>query len=207
MDNVRVVIHSPDQLTRIGLACALSMGGSVQVLGPRDPGRAQVLLYATTRFESASATRLRREAVELDVPVVLVVDDLEEGDMLTAVRCGVVAVMLRSTMSVDRLTECVVGAAAGGAMLPSDALGSLLGQVRNLWEGLVEQRGLNELGLSQRELDVLRLLADGHDTSEISDKLAYSERTIKNILSTVLSRLGLRNRTHAVAIAIRSGLV
>lgn len=209
MDSVRVVIDSPDHLSRIGLAHLLEieMGGKVEVLGPGDPARAHVLMYATHRFDPASATRLRRKAVELGVPVVLVVDDLDEGDLLTTVQCRVVAVVLRSTLAIDSLTDYVVCAAAGGAVMPADMLGNLLTQVRKLRDELIAQRGMNGLGLSQREVDVLRLLADGHDTREIGAKLAYSERTIKNVLSTVMNRLGLRNRTHAVASAIRSGLM
>jgi DNA-binding NarL/FixJ family response regulator len=58
-----------------------------------------------------------------------------------------------------------------------------------------------------RELDILRLLADGLDTVEIAHRLHYSERTIKNIIHTMLGRLELRNRPHAVAFAIRHGLL
>jgi len=53
----------------------------------------------------------------------------------------------------------------------------------------------------------LRLLADGMDTGQIAQRLSYSERTVKNILQGMLTRLGLRNRTHAVAHAIRLGLI
>jgi DNA-binding NarL/FixJ family response regulator len=61
--------------------------------------------------------------------------------------------------------------------------------------------------LSPRELRVLRLLADGYRTSEIARELAYSERTIKHSISALTSRLQLRNRTQAVAIAVREGLI
>jgi DNA-binding NarL/FixJ family response regulator len=54
---------------------------------------------------------------------------------------------------------------------------------------------------------VLRLLADGHDTAEVGRQLYYSERTVKNIVHDVTSRLDLRNRTHAVAYALRQGLI
>jgi DNA-binding NarL/FixJ family response regulator len=54
---------------------------------------------------------------------------------------------------------------------------------------------------------VLRLLADGCDTAEVGRRLFYSERTVKNIIHDVTSRLELRNRVHAVAYAIREGLI
>jgi DNA-binding NarL/FixJ family response regulator len=61
--------------------------------------------------------------------------------------------------------------------------------------------------LAPREIDVLRLVADGYDTGEIATKLAYSERTVKNVLHDVTTRLQLRNRSHAVAFALREGLI
>ena len=60
---------------------------------------------------------------------------------------------------------------------------------------------------SRREVDVLRLLAEGYDTADIADALAYSERTIKNVIHDVTSRLQLRNRSHAVAVAMRTGVI
>jgi DNA-binding NarL/FixJ family response regulator len=62
-------------------------------------------------------------------------------------------------------------------------------------------------GLTQRELRVLRLLADGCSTSEIARELCYSERTIKNAIQAMTARLQLRNRSHAVAYALRQGLI
>ena len=67
--------------------------------------------------------------------------------------------------------------------------------------------GLTFNGLATREIEVLRLVADGCDTHEIADKLAYSERTVKNVLHDVTTRLQLRNRSHAVAYALRQGLI
>jgi DNA-binding NarL/FixJ family response regulator len=62
-------------------------------------------------------------------------------------------------------------------------------------------------GLTARELKVLRLLADGLDSAEVAQQLYYSERTIKSIIHDVTNRLNLRNRTHAVAYALRQGLI
>ncbi len=61
--------------------------------------------------------------------------------------------------------------------------------------------------LRARELDVLALVADGLSTREVARTLAYSERTIKNILQDLTTRFGLRNRTQAVAWALRNGLI
>lgn len=68
-------------------------------------------------------------------------------------------------------------------------------------------RGLTASGLETREVDVLRLIAEGLDTAEIADRMKYSERTVKNILYAMMTRLNLRNRSHAVAYAMRSGII
>jgi DNA-binding CsgD family transcriptional regulator len=62
-------------------------------------------------------------------------------------------------------------------------------------------------GPSDRELRVLRLLSEGCDTREIAHRLCYSERTVKNVIQDVTRRFGLRNRSHAVAFALRQGLI
>jgi DNA-binding NarL/FixJ family response regulator len=72
---------------------------------------------------------------------------------------------------------------------------------------VLDPHGLTAAGLYTREVDVLRLLAEGMDTLEIAQRLNYSERTVKNIIHGVLSRLKLRNRSHAVAYALRNGVM
>jgi DNA-binding NarL/FixJ family response regulator len=90
---------------------------------------------------------------------------------------------------------------------PPDLLGRLLDQVGQTAAAVLAPRGLTFSGMTERELAVLRLLADGLDTTEIGRQLYYSERTVKNIVHDVTSRLDLRNRTHAVAYALRQGLI
>jgi DNA-binding NarL/FixJ family response regulator len=62
-------------------------------------------------------------------------------------------------------------------------------------------------GLTARDVAVLRLLAEGQSTAGIADNLAYSESTIKNVIHDIVCHLGARNRAHAVAMAIRSGVI
>jgi DNA-binding NarL/FixJ family response regulator len=61
--------------------------------------------------------------------------------------------------------------------------------------------------MADREIEVLRHLSEGKDTTEIAEAMAYSERTIKNIIHDVTTRLKLRNRSHAVAYAMKSGII
>jgi len=72
---------------------------------------------------------------------------------------------------------------------------------------VLENRGATTSGFSIREVDVLRLMADGLDTHQIGKELGYSERTIKNIIYTFTTRVRLRNRSHAVFYAMRAGVI
>jgi DNA-binding NarL/FixJ family response regulator len=91
--------------------------------------------------------------------------------------------------------------------VPADLLGQLLAQVERVQRDVLRPKGLAEPLLAPRERDVLRLLAEGLDTAAIAERLSYSERTVKNIVQAVLSRLSLRNRAHAVAYAMRVGVI
>jgi DNA-binding NarL/FixJ family response regulator len=91
--------------------------------------------------------------------------------------------------------------------MPPDLLGKLMQQVGSGRTDEPANATRTFGGLSQRELGVLRQLADGYKTIEIAMELAYSERTIKNSIQALTARLHLRNRSHAVAYAVRQGLI
>jgi DNA-binding NarL/FixJ family response regulator len=134
--------------------------------------------------------------------VVLVVARLDDQGLLSAVEAGICGLLRRSEATPERLV-----AASGEGLMPPDLLGRLLHQVGRLQRQVLTPRGITLAGLTTRELSVLRLVAEGDDTSEIAVKLSYSQRTIKNVLHDLTTRLNLRNRTHAVAYAIREGWI
>jgi DNA-binding NarL/FixJ family response regulator len=113
----------------------------------------------------------------------------------------------RSEASCERLVAAVGAAASGEGSVPPDLLGRLLDQVGRLQRQVLAPRGLTFTGLTEREICVLKLVAEGHETSEIAQQLAFSERTIKNVIHDLTTRLNLRNRTHAVAYALKQGLI
>src|SRR5256885_590099 len=149
------------------------------------------------------------EAVALVVTgrVVLIAGELEDTEILTAVEGGVCAVARRADTTPDVLVRLVKAASAGEGALPPDLLGRLLNRVSRLQRHVLEPRGLHLAGITNRETEVLRLVASGLSTKEIADKLCYSQRTVKSILHDVTNRFQLRNRSHAVAYALREGLI
>ncbi|MDP9239038.1 MAG: response regulator transcription factor [Actinomycetota bacterium] len=139
--------------------------------------------------------------------VVLVVTRIDDGGLLAAIEAGACGVLRRAEASPERLVTAVRTAAAGDGTVPPDLLGRLLDQVGQLQRNVLSPRGLSFSGVSDREAQVLRLVADGFDTAHIARQLSYSERTVKNVLHDVTARLQLRNRSHAVAYALRAGII
>lgn len=72
---------------------------------------------------------------------------------------------------------------------------------------MLAPRGLSTSGLTPREVEVLRLMADGKDMNDIAGELTHAEGTVKNVVYALTSRLNLRNRVHAVAYALRMGII
>ncbi|MGW5645795.1 helix-turn-helix domain-containing protein [Saccharopolyspora sp. NPDC003752] len=140
--------------------------------------------------------------------LVLIADDLRHAELLTAIEHGLIVLVPRREMTTKtRLLQAISDACEGRGDLPAQQLGAVLQGMKQLQEITLGPRDLKLSGLSSREIEVFRLLADGLDTGEIAEKLMYSERTVKNVLHGLMSRLGLRNRAHAVAYALRHGLI
>jgi DNA-binding NarL/FixJ family response regulator len=129
------------------------------------------------------------------------------SSLLSALEAGARGVLRRNQATPENLLEAIRAAAGGEGALSPDLLGRLLDQVGRLQRQVLNPRGLSFAVLTDREIKVLKLLADGLDTAEVGRRLFYSERTVKNIVHDVTSRLNLRNRTQAVAYALRQGLI
>ena len=207
MEHVRVALQAIDPLSHAGLAALLRFRNDVQVLRAAQRADADVLVAAAEKLTPDVVAQLRRAAAEVRVPIVLVVQEVAEAELMTAVECGVVAILPRAAVTAERLAHSVRAAAAGGAVMPPKLVGELLKQVDRMQRDVLAPNGLTGSGLTAREIDVLRLMADGFDTNEIAGKLCYSERTVKNVIYGVTHRLKLRNRSHAVAYALRAGMI
>jgi DNA-binding NarL/FixJ family response regulator len=199
---VRVAVSAADPITGRGVISCLTGRPDVEVVPNSRPPAADVLVFAADPVTAESLTALRALTRDRPLPVVLLTTELAEGDLVTAVDCRVVAVLPRGSTTPEALADAVLAAAGGGGVLPPDLLGTLLAQVRRL-----RAEAAASGALAPREAQVIRLLADGLDTAQIAEVLSYSERTVKNVLYGVLNRLNLRNRPHAVAYALRNGLI
>lgn len=176
----------------------------VEVLTEAELARARVLVLATQTWNETQLNALRQVRGP-GVRVVVVTEWFDEDSILAAAQTGVVCVLPNTQVTRGRLAAAVCAAANGAALLPRRLQGALLRQLDTLHTGLLEPSGWTLAGLGPRELDVIRLLADGYHTDEIAARLSVSEGTVKNALTAAMKRLGLTNRTHIVAYALRTG--
>ncbi|MET9660862.1 response regulator transcription factor [Streptomyces sp. NPDC006510] len=208
MERITVALRAQDPISQAGVASQLRTRPEVSVMdwgeGDASP---QIVIVVVDAVDEAVLTMLRHIQRTSTSRTVLVTTDIDEQKLVSAAECGVAGVVRRSESTPEHLVQVIRTVARGEGHLPSDLLGRLLEEVGRLQGQVLGPRGLHFTGLAAREVDVLRLVAEGYDTADIATKLAYSERTIKNVLHSVMTRLQLRNRSHAVAYAMRQGLI
>ena len=206
-DRIPVSIHTNDPITRAGLATELRQCSEIELVDPPLGGSAQVVVFAVDPVTEPDLELIRGVRLKDGAQVVLVVSFLSDDDLLAIVESGVCSVVWRWEATTAWLTKTVLKAAEGDAALPPDLLNRLLKQVGRLKQQLLRPQALPPSGLSERERRVLRLAANGFGNDEIAAELAYSRRTVAGVLHDVTVRYELRNRAHAVAFAIREGLI
>lgn len=200
-------IHSDDPITRTGLATELRQRAEIELVDPPLGGSARVVVFALGALTESAFDLIRTVRARDGAQAVLVVSALSDDDLLNVVELGVCSVVWRWEATATSLTQAVLRAAAGDAALPADLLTRLLKQMTRLQQHVLRPQGLTLGGLSDRERRVLRMAAEGFGTDEIAGELAYSKRTVSSVLHDVTVRYQLRNRTHAVAFAIREGMI
>ena len=206
-DRIRVAVHARDPISREGAHSQLRRYPEIDLREESESGPGMVLLVIEDALDEAVLTRLRRLVRSEGARAVLVVSALREAELLDVIECGVGAIVWRHEATATRLVQAVLAAARGDGDMPSDLLGRLITQVGTLHRNAAGRSGAPASGLTPREVDVLRLVAEGLDTAEIAKKLSYSERTVKNVMHGLTTRLHLRNRAHAVAQALREGYI
>ncbi|UKD51790.1 LuxR C-terminal-related transcriptional regulator [Amycolatopsis sp. FU40] len=206
----RVAIIANDPISGEGAAAYLRGTPRYAVMAPSEVPRADVLLVIVPEVREktlADLARIRRTALVADVRVVLVADRIEKAELGRLGGFGLSALLYRGSATREKILDAL--AARAPSAEPEDARATRLADEFRTSEGEARYpRGfLDRHRLQSREVEILGLLADGFGTVEIADRMAYSERTIKNIISTLLVRFDLRNRSHAVAYALRTGII
>jgi DNA-binding NarL/FixJ family response regulator len=207
MTRIPVAVYAEDPVLKAGITHQLRPRPEVEVVRPDEETRAAVSLVVVDRVDEQAVRLLRRLRQSSSTRIGLVVGRFDQDALQTTIDCGVTAVIRRAEAHQDRLVSTVRALVKGEAVLPGDLLGTLLDHVGRLQRSVLDPNGPSLSTLTAREADMLRLVSEGFDTAEIAAKTSFSERTVKNVLHEVTTRLQLRNRAHAVGYAMRHGLI
>ena len=203
MDRLRVAVFAADPLTHMGICRHLQSTALLTVVANQQFTGAGVALVVTETVDDDILILLRQLTDQSTAKIVLVSDLLPEPDVRIVARTRVVSHLRRSTTGVQEIAAAAQ-AAPDRPVLTAGELSALFvpaeGATANSHATVPSQ-------LNAREIDVLRLIADGLDTAEVAHRLSFSERTVKNIINHMTSRLGYRNRAHAVAHALRDRVI
>ena len=213
-DRPRVLLADDHDLFRRGLRTLLeeqgvrivaeAADGSEAVAGVREHAPDVVLMDINMPvMTGVEATREIARIAPLTRVVVLTISDID-GDVIDAVLAGACGYLLKDA-SIDELLRGIDAAVAGDSLVSPQVAAKLLQRVRAAGPSASEKRAGAEL--SERELDVLRLIANGKDNGQIAADLHISPKTVKNHISNILMKLGIENRIQAAVYAVRSGIV
>ncbi|MGC5346397.1 response regulator [Streptomyces sp. DT171] len=210
---VTLLIADDDEVTRSGLRTLLAAQPGISVVGEAADGveaveqvrrlRPDVVLMDVRmpRRDGIEATR-QLLAEPAEPPEVVVITTFENDGYVTAALSAGASGFVLKRLPVRQIAEAVRVVAAGEAVLFPAALRRMVAA-----RPLSSAEALPKAALTEREEEVLRLVATGRSNPEIAQSLVVSLETVKTHVGNVLTKLGAQNRTHAVVIAYESGLV
>ncbi len=198
---VRVYPYARDRISESDLRSLLDGVEGISV--DEVPGMADVAVLATSEIDAPVLERVGQIRRAGCMRILLLARAVSLETVWEANKAGVTGTIRADEVSPKRLESAIRAIFNDGAVLPVDVADELLGRQRS---PRIPSRTRGML-FEAREAMVLRLVAEGFDTHRIANELHYSERTIKGIIHGVIRRFGLRNRSHAVAFAIREGLI
>jgi two-component system, NarL family, response regulator LiaR len=205
---IRVLITDDHSVVRQGLRMFLSLDPDIQVVGEAQDGQValamarelkpdvvlmDLLMPVMDGLESTRAIRTELPEVE----VIALTSVLEGASVTGAVRAGAIGYLLKDT-DAEELHRAIRGAAERRVQLAPEAAARLIREVR---------APENPEALTDRETEVLRLLARGQANKQIASELFVEEKTVKAHVSSILRKLGVHSRTQAALHAVRTGLV
>src|SRR5690349_14729629 len=206
---IRVMLVDDHTMVRRGLASFLKAFDDLELAGEAESGQAALQLCGEVLpdvilmdmvmpdMDGADATRLIRQ--QFPQVQVIALTSFKEGDLVKhALEAGAIGYLLKD-VSAEELVQAIRAAHAGRATLSPEAAQALV--------ETANQQAVPGLDLTERELEVLALMVEGLNNTQIAGRLTVSSSTIKSHVSNILSKLGVASRTEAVSLALRSHLI
>lgn len=205
---VRVLIADDHGVVRQGLRMYLALDSEIEVVGEACTGLQAIALahelhpdvvlmdLLMPEMDGITATAQMRQEIP-ETEIIALTSVLEDSSVVGAIRAGAIGYLLKDTEA-DELVRAIKAAAEGQVQLAPKAAARLMREVRT--PDSIEE-------LTEREIDVLRLLAQGQSNKEIARALTIGEKTVKTHVSSILSKLNVASRTQAALHAVRIGLV
>jgi len=204
---IRIVIADDHSVVRQGLKMFLGLDPELEIIGEAADGAEAVRLARELKpdvvlmdmlmpvMDGIAATQAIRSELP-DTEVIALTSVLEDSSVVGAVKAGAIGYLLKDTQA-DELCRAIKAAAAGQVQLSPQAASRLVREVR---------APESPQTLTEREVDVLRLLAQGKANKEIARELVIGEKTVKTHVSNILMKLGVQSRTQAALYAAQIGL-
>ncbi len=219
---IRVVLVDDQNLVRQGVRSLLELAGDIQVVADAVDGgdalvairreRPDVVLLDVRMPHKSGLDVLRdlRASNEL-LPTILLTTFDDDEALLEGVKAGARGYLLKD-VSLEQLTEAIRAVAAGGSVIRPAITERVLRGLEQMPRGVGAARPEFDARcpvdpLTKREVQVLRLMAGGYSNREIAETLGAAEGTVKNHASSILSKLGVRDRTRAVLTALERGYI
>lgn len=210
---IRVLIVDDHAIVREGLRGLIEVEPDMELVGEASSGiegvekalalRPDVILMDLLMPGKDGVTAIKEIKAQWDEARVMVLTSfLEDDQVFPAIESGALGYILKDTQP-DELLDAIRGVYQGETMLHSSIAKMIMKRIQESSEG---NKKPEETELTERELDVLRLIAHGDGDRDIAEKLVVSERTVHFHVGNILSKLHLANRTQAALYAIRKGL-
>lgn len=209
-DRISVAVHAADRRLADQLLPAFSQQRELALSAADESALADVVLVVSEMVTDSLVNELTAMSAAARRPgqcFVLVAGPLRERHLAQLFGAGVVSILPYRDVTPAQVIRTVIASHQGQAVLPAMLTRWLVEETRFAQTNLLATQGLAAGGLTVREVEVIRLIAQGEETSGIATHLNYSERTIKKIVKDLMSRLELRNRAHAVSYALRVGAI
>jgi DNA-binding NarL/FixJ family response regulator len=216
-DDVRVLIADDHALFRRGLRMVLETGVGIEVVGEAEDGeealaRAEELApdvvlmdVRMPRVSGIEATRLIRDSVPSTKILMLTVSD-DEDDLYQAIKAGACGYLLKE-ISIEEVADAVRSVVRGGSLITPSMASKLLNEFTDLSRRVEERDEYPAPRLTERELQVLNLVAQSKSNREIAEDLYISDNTVKNHVRNILEKLHLTSRLQAVLYAQQENLL